>query len=160
MIFDSTTQGLDPDGGFKKSTSLLVQEVIKNVLVDKCGYSHRDIVFFGMGQGGMTALNVAVAIKEELGGVISIGGPLPSEAPASLKLKCKTPVLVCAGTNSQWVNSIAEEKLKQVFQTTQVSRYRRSGDTMPKDRDEMLPVMQFFARRLRQSAPKGTVEVT
>ena len=98
-------------------------------------------------------------LEQELAGVVSVGGALPSESPASLKPKNKTPVLVCAGSNSQWVNSTAEDKLKNVFGDVQISRYRRSGDTMPKSRDEMLPIMQFFARRLRQSAPKGTTEL-
>lgn len=99
-------------------------------------------------------------MPEELGGVVSVGGPLPGDAPASLKPKAKTPIIVCSGTDSRWVNPSAESKLKNVFGTVQISRYRRSGDTMPKDRDEMLPIMQFFARRLRQSAPLGTVEVS
>lgn len=59
IIFDSSTQGLDPDGGFKTSTSLLVKDIIDNTLLGKCGYSYRDIVLFGLGQGGMAALNAA-----------------------------------------------------------------------------------------------------
>jgi len=58
------------------------------------------------------------------------------------------------------VTSSAEEKLKKNFDFVQFNRYRRKGDTMPQHRDEMLPVMQFFARRLRQSAPEGTTELT
>lgn len=93
--------------------------------------------------------------------MVSVGGALPAEAPASLSPKRKTPVLVCAGTDSPWVNSSAEEKLKNVFESVQTHRYRRSGDTMPKNRDEMLPLMQFFARRLRSTAgiPQGSVEL-
>jgi len=98
-------------------------------------------------------------MNEEFGGVVSIGGPLPAEAPASSTTKSKTPVLVCSGVDSPWVTSSAEEKLKKNFVLVQVSRYRRRGDTIPQNRDEMMPVMQFFARRLRQPAPVGTVEV-
>lgn len=69
--------------------------------------------------------------------------------------------MVCAGTESAWVTSSAEDKLKNVFDSVKLHRYRRSGDTMPKNRDEMLPVMQFFARRLKSTAgvPKGSVEL-
>lgn len=56
IIFDSSTQGLDPDGGFKASTCML-SAMIKDVLLDKCGYAYRDVVLFGLGQGGMAALS-------------------------------------------------------------------------------------------------------
>ena len=59
VIFDSTTQVLDPDGGFKIATPLLSSAVIQRGLVEKCGYEPRDIILFGLGQGGMAALNVA-----------------------------------------------------------------------------------------------------
>ena len=59
VIFDSTTQGLDPDGGFKIATPFLSEGIVQRGLVEKCGYEPRDIIFFGLGQGGMAALNVA-----------------------------------------------------------------------------------------------------
>jgi hypothetical protein len=97
----------------------------------------------------------------ELGGVISIGAPVPSEAPAALVSKCKTPVLVCAGSDRSAVTSTAEDKLKRLFEFLEVKRYRKSGDSMPSNRDEMMPIMQFFSRRLRSTkgVPKGSVEV-
>lgn len=58
IIFDSTTGGLDADSGLKESTELL-KILIKEVLIDKCGYQPREIVFFGFGQGGMVALSTA-----------------------------------------------------------------------------------------------------
>ena len=58
IIFNSTSGGLDFDAGFKRST-LFLKDLIADVLVAKCGYKSREILFFGFGQGGMTALNVA-----------------------------------------------------------------------------------------------------
>ena len=58
IIFDSTTGGLDADSGLKESTELL-RILIKEVLVEKCGYTPREIVIFGFGQGGMVALSTA-----------------------------------------------------------------------------------------------------
>jgi predicted esterase len=58
IIFDSTTGGLDADSGLKESTELL-RILIKEVLVEKCGYAPREIVIFGFGQGGMVALSTA-----------------------------------------------------------------------------------------------------
>ena len=190
IIFDSTTGGLDADSGLKESTELL-RILIKEVLVEKCGYTPREIVIFGFGQGGMVALSTArksclsnmkprqchctnhiytVAIQSsaaedssnsELGGVISIGAPVPSEAPAALVSKCKTPVLVCAGSDRSAVTSTAEDKLKRLFEFLEVKRYRKSGDSMPSNRDEMMPIMQFFSRRLRsmKGVPEGSVEL-
>jgi hypothetical protein len=102
------------------------------------------------------------ATTSELGGVISIGGALPSEAPAGLVSKCKTPVLVCAGQDRSVVTSTAEDKLKRLFEFTEIKRYRKSGDSMPSNRDEMMPIMQFFARRLKSTkgVPKGSVEIS
>ena len=100
-------------------------------------------------------------ISVELGGIISIGAGLPNEAAAALDSKCKSPVLICAGSDSSSVTSTTEEKLKHVFESVEVKRYRKSGDSMPADRDEMMPIMQFFARRLKSTkgVPEGSVEV-
>ena len=188
IIFDSTTGGLDADSGLRESTELL-RIVIKETLLEKCGYAPRDIVVFGFGQGGMVALSTArkslgfsptrvrtltilliVAIQSsaadatsgELGGIISIGAALPSEAPAGLVSKCKTPVLVCAGQDRSVVTSTAEDKLKRLFEFIEIKRYRKSGDSMPSNRDEMMPIMQFFSRRLKsmKGVPTGSVEIS
>lgn len=98
----------------------------------------------------------------ELAGIISIGAGLPSEAPAALVSKCKTPVLICAGSSSSSVTSASEDKLKRSFEHVEVKRYRRAGDSMPSNRDEMLPIMHFFSRRLksRKGVPQGSMEVS
>ncbi|KAF4555105.1 Phospholipase/Carboxylesterase-like protein 1 [Elsinoe fawcettii] len=158
VIFDSTTNGLDPDGGFKATTKLLRDDVIDHGLIEKCNYRPRDIVFLGLGQGGMAAVNVALSYPKELGGVITIGGPLAGEAPASSDPKSKTPVICVTGVDSHWVTDGAVEKLRNNFTHVTFSKYKRKGDTMPQNRDEMMPIMQFFASRLRTPAPKGTVE--
>ncbi|KAK0291843.1 hypothetical protein LTR35_001271 [Friedmanniomyces endolithicus] len=168
IIFDSNNGGLDPDAGFRQSTAVL-KALVEEGLVRKCGYRAREIMVFGLGQGGMAGLSLAVALHQaakstsdgELGGVISIGGGLPGEAPAALVNKCKASVLVCGGSSDSVVTPSSEEKLKHVFETVETKRYRRPGDTMPRDRDEMLPVMQFFSRRLRsmKGVPAGSVEI-
>ena len=98
----------------------------------------------------------------ELGGIISIGSGLPAEAPASISPKSTTPVLVCAGTGETAVSSSSEEKLQHVFGNVEIRRYRRPGDHMPKDREEMMPVMRFFSRRLLSSkgVPEGAVQIS
>lgn len=58
ILFDSTTGGLDADAGFKGTTKVLT-DVVRDVLIAKCGYRSREILFFGFGQGGMAALQLA-----------------------------------------------------------------------------------------------------
>lgn len=97
----------------------------------------------------------------ELAGVVSIGAGLPGEAPASLDPECKTPVLICAGSDQSAVTSSSEDKVKRVFKRVDVKRYRKPGDSMPSNRDEMMPIMEFFSRRLRSTkgVPAGSVEL-
>ncbi|KAJ5165454.1 Phospholipase/carboxylesterase/thioesterase [Penicillium coprophilum] len=172
VSFDSATGALDMDAGLTRSTKKLVSEVVRGTLVQKCGYALREIMVLGFGQGGMAAL----AIARELGlrgngnlgsgevgtlsGVISIGAPYPLSG-SRVGDKNRTPVLLVAGRDSVAVSDEAVRRTKQVFEFVEVSRYARKGDGMPSNREEMLPVMQFFARRLRsrQGVPEGSVEI-
>ncbi|GAB7364247.1 hypothetical protein MBLNU230_g4795t1 [Neophaeotheca triangularis] len=169
ILFDSSTGGLDSDAGFLEARAV-IKLVLQDILVAKCGYTLRDVVVFGFGQGGMAGLDAAVGLHEaassspkegELGGVVSIGGGMPSSAAASLNPACKTPVLVCAGSSASSVTPTAEEKVKRCFEFVEVSRYRKAGDAMPSNRKEMMPIMQFFGRRLksRKGVPEGAVEL-
>ncbi|KAF9891242.1 hypothetical protein FE257_004806 [Aspergillus nanangensis] len=174
VTFDSATGDLDMDAGFTRSTQLLAQEVIARTLVDKCGYRLREILIMGVGQGGMVGLVVAGEVgkkkdhnnnnnQEEraLAGVVSIGAPYPLSG-STLGEKNRTPVLLVAGRDSRAVGDGAVRRTKGGFEFVEVHRYQRRGDGMPKSREEMLPVMQFLARRLRswQGVPEGSVEIT
>jgi predicted esterase len=138
--------------------------VIRKGLVEKCGYKPREIMIFGFAQGGMVGLQVAAEIGEdELGGVISIGGTVSSSIPlAALNKKSKTPVIVCKGSKNSAVTPSAIQKIKDIFEFVEIKEWNKVGDSMPSNRDEMLPVMQFFARRLRsvKGVPEGSVELT
>ena len=180
----SSGGGLDMDGGFERATRLLVEDVVKGVLVQTCGYGERDILVFGFGQGGMAALCVANALAlgsssstsssgslgggrgggepgKELSGVVSIGAPYPLSAKVG-RGKSRTPVLLVAGRDSTAVSDGAVQRTKQEFEFVEVHRYARRGDGMPRNREEMWPVMQFLARRLRswKGVPEGSVEIT
>lgn len=162
------------DAGFARAGKVLVSDVIRDVLVRKCGYRLREILILGFGQGGMIGLVVARELGQpggvessgsdsdtSLSGVISIGAPYPLSG-STVGRKSRTPVLLVAGRDSTAVNDGAVQRTKQVFEFVEVHRYARKGDGMPRNRDEMMPVMQFFARRLRswQGVPEGSVEVT
>jgi predicted esterase len=156
---------IDADTGFKKSTTIVLDDFIRKVLVEKCGYQFREIFLFGFGQGGMLALNVATELgrDEELGGVVSVGGALPAGASIpDIGGKNKTPVLICHGYRQSSLNDEHIDKLKDTFSFVENKEWRKSGDAMPASRDEMLPIMQFWARRLRsvRGVPKGSVEMS
>lgn len=150
------------DAGFKAARKLLVEDVVNSVLIGKCGVKPREIMLFGFGQGGMAALAAALALGGELGGVVSLGGCVPADSSLSeAGKKCKTPVLLCAGERGSAINDAGLRRLKECFQDVEVVRWKRTGDGMARNREEMMPIMRFFARRLRSRAgvPAGAVEV-
>ncbi|KAI4949520.1 hypothetical protein J4E91_005259 [Alternaria rosae] len=162
MIFDSTTGEMDMDTGVQKATLLVLDQVVREGLIGKCGYKAREIMIFGFAQGGMVALQIAAQLEDELGGVISIGGPLSQSVPLkALEKKSKTPVLICKADKKSAVTDSATTKLKDAFQYIEFKEWKKNGDGMPSSRDEMLPIMQFFARRLRSTrgVPAGSVEI-
>ena len=165
VAFDTSSGGLDMDAGLTRSTAVLVNDVVRNTLVKKCGYLLREIMIFGFGQGGMAALTTARALGQgdnggPLSGVISVGAPYPLSGQR-WGAKDRTPVLLVAGRDSPVVSDAAVRRTKEVFEFVELSRYPRKGDGMPTNRNEMMPVMQFFARRLRsrQGVPEGSVEL-
>ena len=159
VTFDQTSGQMDYDTGFTKAVKIIKQDIIEDGLVRNCGYKPREIMLFGFGQGAMAALATAAAMAEELGGIVAIGGPLPSSITSARSVK--TPVLVLGGSSSTLINRTALDRLKTVFQDVEYRKWNRAGDGMPRNRDEMLPIMRFFARRLksRVGVPEGSVEI-
>jgi len=153
---------MDVDAGFSKSAKMLVNEVIGDVVCKKGGYELRDVHVFGFGQGGCVALQVAAEVDGELGGAVSVGGVLPSAVSArDGDSKSGTPVLLCKGDRKSALEKKEVERVKAVFRHVEVATWNREGDAMPKNREEMLPIMEFLARRLRsrKGVPEGGVEV-
>lgn len=168
VTFDSTGE-LDMDAGFSTAVRVIVEDIIRGVLVQKCGYRLREVMILGFGQGGMVGLVAAQELKtstegttdKELSGIISIGAPYPLSG-STAGSKSRTPVLLVAGRDSPAVTDTAVQRTKNVFEFIELHRYARKGDGMPRSREEMMPIMQFFARRLRsrQGVPEGAVEIT
>ena len=159
IIFDQATGQMDFDTGFTKAVTLIKRDVIEDGLVSKCGYKPRDIMLFGFGQGAMAALATAASMTEELGGIVSVGGPLPSSTASAKSVR--TPVLVLGGSSSTLITRSNLDKLKAAFQCVEYQKWDRPADNMPRNRIEMLPIMRFFAHRLRSRAgvPEGSIEV-
>lgn len=163
ITFNQSNGTMDYDTGFVKLSRSIKEDIIQTVLLQQCGYSPGNILFFGFGQGGMAALAAALAFKTELGGIVSIGGPLPSSInnAGDTELKNKTPVIVLGGSSQSLITQSVLGSLKQAFQVVEYVKWPRAGDGMPRNRDEMLPIMMFFARRLRSRSgvPKDAVEI-
>ncbi|TVY37844.1 putative hydrolase [Lachnellula occidentalis] len=169
ILFDESKGSIDLDAGFSTTRKILLDIIIKDILLTKCHYPARNILFYGYGQGGMAALAVAAAAGAaaddmqdlEFGGVVSVGGRLPASISTSSSQKCKTPVLLCGGSRSREVTRQAVDALKERFAAVEYVKWAKEGDGMPGSREEMLPIMKFFARRLRSRAgvPEGAVEV-
>lgn len=151
---------MDMDTSFVRTIKILKQDVIEQVLVKECGYTPREIMLFGLGQGGMAALAAISSMPDELAGVISVGGPFPDTA-RSVASSPQTPVLLLGGSSNTAVTQQAVNDTKAIFKHTEYHKWVRSGDGMPRNREEMLPLMRFFARRLtsRQGVPEGSVEL-
>ncbi|KAL1873248.1 hypothetical protein Daus18300_004068 [Diaporthe australafricana] len=166
-----TPTGLDADPGFTKATDLVLNRLIRETLVEKCGWALSDILFFGYGQGGSLALGLASKLREgpqieevkedkdgkpiETGrafkGVVSIGGDLPpSMIPTlSARHKSETPVLICRGHSCDTVDEEAVEVLQREFSDVQDVKWKKADSTMPSSQEEVLPMMKFFGDRLR-----------
>ncbi len=164
------TEDLDLDPGFEKAERLVLDRLIRETLVEKCGWDVRDVLLFGFGQGGSLALGLASRVRmgprvEEVTdgegerternkvfkGVVSIGGPLPASTipTVSARSKSQTPVLICHGSRSDAVDVDAIDAIKQEFTDVRVVRWSKAEDSMPRSREEMLPIMEFLAERLR-----------
>ncbi|KAI9664238.1 MAG: hypothetical protein M1831_002417 [Alyxoria varia] len=164
---DQDAPAADPNaGGVEKSMKMLVEEVIRGVLVGKCGFRAGEVQVFGFGAGGGVAMGCAQAFEtatdEALGGVVNIGGtvpPLPSEY-GKRSGKFKTPVLTLYGSSKSALTTTAAREVKNKFEDAEFHCWReKEGDGMPSSREEMLPIMRFWGRRLRAAAPEGAVEV-
>jgi len=159
VLVDERTGEVDVEGGgFSKSLKML-GEVVTGL--EKGGWRKRQVLFLGFGQGGMAALSVASSLSstEEYGGVISIGGKFPSSSTSSGK--ARTPILVLGGSRSTQVTRGSVDGLKERFSNVEYVKWEKADDSMPRSREEMLPIMKFFARRLgsRSGVPNGAVEV-
>jgi len=180
LVLSPETGELDPDPGFEKAERLVMDRLIQDVLVEKCGWELADVLLFGFGQGGSFALGLASKarmgrrveeVKEQEGegagsarssqggargfkGVVSIAGPLPPSMVPSIssREKVRTPVLICRGSASEAVDDDAVDFMNAEFTSVKDVKWKRESDGMPRNADEVAPMMQFFASSL-QNAP-------
>lgn len=157
ILFDQTSGRMEFDAGFTKASQLIKKDII-DVLKEKCGYQPREMILFGFGQGAMAAIATALSMSDELGGVVSIGGPRPALGASA---NSRTPLLVLGGSSNTLITRSSVESLQSGFEFIDYQKWNKSGDGMPQSHEEMLPIMRFFARRLRsrKGVPEGSVEL-
>ena len=137
------------DGPFFNSEKILTQ-MIKSSLIETCGFHPRNILLMGHGQGGMAVLATAALWEDiELGGAVSIGGPLPSYARSASSNKIETPALVVGG-NLGDLTPLALDCIKNNFSTVDTCILPDTHDTVPDTDQSRKPLLEFFAHRLRQ----------
>lgn len=164
---DEARGELDTDPGFARARDLVLGELVRGVLVGKLGWEMSDVMFFGFGQGGSLALGLASQLRvqpkvvevsdgegsgsssnlggETCKGAVSIGGPLPySMIPTvSSRKKSKSKVLAVQLSDSNI------DTIKKEFEDVRVVQWKRREVDMPRNREEMFPIMKFFADQMR-----------
>ena len=159
---DTLTGEFDPDSPLTKSTALLV-EIIRT-LTEKHNFESSHIHLFGFGQGGAVALSAALQWhKASLGGVVSIGGALPLSTGLGPSSKVRTPAMLLGGLNGAFAKDDGSpvKRIKASYEFVEYHQWKKPDDSLPRNREEALPMMQFLARRLksRRGVPEGAVEV-
>lgn len=150
LRLETASGDVDPDPGFERAARAVMDRLVRGVFVERCGWEMGDVIVFGFGQGGSLALGMASQLRNSPGGdvfkgVVSIGGPLPlSMVPTtSTRSKSATKVLAVQLDQDQ------VEAVEAEFSHVTAVRWRRRDVAMPRDRDEMLPIMRFLADCLK-----------
>ncbi|KAK9333643.1 Alpha/Beta hydrolase protein [Lipomyces starkeyi] len=140
---------LSPDAQFSRSRMFL-GDIIKQVLEKKCGFAaSENVILWGYGQGGMAALDIATC-RMNLCAVISVGGWIPSciRPRDIIDLPRSTSVLICGGDTK---SNITDERVKhaeELFKECRRIKFPMKGDLMPRNMDEMSPILRFLLRIL------------
>ncbi|KAK9468300.1 Alpha/Beta hydrolase protein [Lipomyces arxii] len=140
---------LSPDAEFNKAR-LYLDNVIRNVLERKCGFMPAEnVILWGYGQGAMVALDMA-ACKFNLCAVVSVGGWIPGFVKPRdiIDLPRSTSVLLCGGDKNSAVTNEKVRQAEQLFKECRRVKFDMNGDLMPRNKQEMAPILRFLLRIL------------
>lgn len=139
----------DWDGPFLNSVGILTDKILFP-LIEACGFLPREIVLMGHGQGGKAVLGTAALWEDvELGGAVSIGGPLPSYVQPTFAEKIKTPALMIWGTSGDRT-PVSLERIRSRFVCVDDSIFSGAHDTLPDTDESMKPLAEFLSHRLQR----------
>ncbi|KAK5196819.1 hypothetical protein LTR72_001812 [Exophiala xenobiotica] len=171
LHIDTATGTLDPDpdsSSISRAVQMVAHDVIHDTLITKFTYRPDHIHVFGFCQGGSVALSVPLHSSlhsQSLGSITAIGGALPlSASTPNTKNKNRAPILLLSGSRSALASpdSSPLKRVKAAYEFVTYHQWKKSDDSMPKNRDEVLPMMQFWAQRLksRRGVPADAVEIS
>ncbi|KAI0299449.1 hypothetical protein B0F90DRAFT_1631368 [Multifurca ochricompacta] len=142
-------------------------------LVNDCGWSAPRIHLFGFAQGGTVAAESALRwwqygvqrqqkdgspSAQPLGSVVTVGGPLLSYP--TLPVVCTTPILVFhrPPPSEPHLSGDAFTAFRKGF--SRVIDVKKSGQGMPRSKDEWYPIMELWSEQLERRQVEGIYEVT
>lgn len=135
---------------FKASTEQIGLDVITNVLIKKCGFLPSNIALVGHDQGGSAALAVAAACwATKFGGVVSIGGIMPSDFPDDFPNGSRAPthVLLLGGK----LGDLTDKEVARIESTfSGTTKARKPGKSDDFEDIEDLKLKEFLAHQLRR----------
>ena len=139
------------ESSFIQTSTVILEQVIRDVLMSRCYFRPQNIVLLGYCEGGMAALAAAASWQRlELGGVVSIGGPMPNYVRLPFGVRAKTPALVIGGALGD-ITAAALQLIQESFTYT-YSDLRKGGydSSIPETQEQLKPLCDFFAHRLRR----------
>ena len=138
------------DRDFLNPDRIILEDIIKHGLMEHCHFQSRDIVLLGDFQGGTMALTIAALWDGiEFGGVVSIGGPLPSDTNLPSITKAKTPALIVGGELGAFSVPNSLQKIKETFICVDTDIKPKVDDAIP-SKKAIRPLLDFLAHRLRR----------
>ncbi|KAK9479619.1 Alpha/Beta hydrolase protein [Lipomyces japonicus] len=142
---------LSPDAEFNRARKFIWNQVLKDTIVAKCGFKlESEVIIWGYAQGGMVALDIA-ATQSNLAAVISVGGWIPSfTAPRDIISPPRTSkILITGGDDHSKISKERIQAAEQIWkECVRVQYPRMKSDLMPRNRDEMAPILRFLLRIL------------
>jgi predicted esterase len=144
---ENSYQWKDNLNTFFTTSQLILGEVISALLISKCNFAARRIIVFGQGEGAMAALATLLTWERvELGGVICVGGQLPSYATLSGDIKSKTAVLLLGGALGM-TTPAAKNRIEQNFSYVDCDLLEGKDDVLPRGH-QLISLQDFFEHRL------------
>jgi predicted esterase len=143
-------QWQDSSDSFFKTSKIILEDVISDLLISKCNIPARKIMLFGQGEGAAAALTTFSSWRRvEFGGVICVGGDLPPYVASSGDTKSKTAVLLLGGELGM-TNPVARNRIEQAFSYVDCDLLQGKDDALPRSRQQLKSLKDFFCHRLHE----------
>jgi predicted esterase len=134
---------------FLRTSWLILNEVICDLLIKQCNFPAHKIILFGQGEGAKAALATFLTWETvKFGGVICVGGQLPSHFALPGNFKSKTAVLLLGGALGM-TTPVAKNRIEQNFSYVDLDLIEGKDDALPRG-NQLNTLRDFFAHRLHE----------